>query len=236
MKDLVRLGSEADGGYIVTKKSVDASTLVISMGLNDDWSFEEEFTTKANAKAKVLCFDHTVTPKFWVRHALRSIRMGKLGSVGKYFSYKSFFSQPGIQHRKMMIGYDGPGATSLATLMKEIDDQNIFLKIDIEGWEYRIFEDVIASQDRVTAIAMELHDIDLHRDRITDFLSRLKNFTLIHLHGNNYGGVDAGGDPLVIELTLVRNDLVEPATDGPASSIAVLPNNPALPEIDLVYG
>ena len=41
----------------------------------------------------------------------------------------------------------------------------ILLKIDIEGSEYRILEDIISIKDSLNALIIEFHDIDLHKDK-----------------------------------------------------------------------
>ena len=41
--DLVRIGRDHDGGYLVSASDIENSQLLISLGVNDDWSFEEQF-------------------------------------------------------------------------------------------------------------------------------------------------------------------------------------------------
>ena len=41
--DLIRLGQDNDGGYLVEKKSTEKTKNLISFGLADDWSFEKDF-------------------------------------------------------------------------------------------------------------------------------------------------------------------------------------------------
>ena len=43
-KDLVRLGKDHDGGYLVNEQDVLNTEILISLGIGEDWSFEEEFT------------------------------------------------------------------------------------------------------------------------------------------------------------------------------------------------
>lgn len=42
-EDLVRLGKNYDGGYLVNQADIDKTTKLISFGVKDDWSFEEDF-------------------------------------------------------------------------------------------------------------------------------------------------------------------------------------------------
>ena len=40
---LKRLGSSTDGGYLVPLECIKNTKILLSFGLNDDWSFEENF-------------------------------------------------------------------------------------------------------------------------------------------------------------------------------------------------
>jgi hypothetical protein len=51
---------------------------------------------------------------------------------------------------------------------------------------------------------IELHDIDLHKEKIINFIKQL-DLELIHIHPNNFAGVDRNNDPIVVELTFEKN-------------------------------
>jgi hypothetical protein len=209
--DLVRLGAPLDGGYVVSRRSVAASTTLLSMGLNDDWRFESEF--RAQNGAGVHCYDHTVTPRFWMLNAMKQAVLLRFNRVFQYFRYRRFFRGDVVHHR-IKIGYDGNSETSLDTIINKLASDRIFLKVDIEGSEYRILDSVIKNADRFTAAVFEFHDIDLHRHRLAEFISRFKDFSVIAVNGNNFGGIDPLGDPLVLEVSFVRNDFL---ADGNAA-------------------
>ncbi|OCP19464.1 MULTISPECIES: FkbM family methyltransferase [unclassified Ensifer] len=229
---LIRLGSPRDGGYVVSERAVRASRLLISMGLNDDWQFEKEFRKLADVG--VVCFDHSVTWKFWLRYYVEQALRLRWARLTRYLDYRWFFSRPGVEHRPIRIGYDQPGEVSVAGLLKEFTGNDIFLKIDIEGSEYRILDDLVKYSDRFTSVVMEFHDIDLNRDRIARFVEGMANFKIVFLHANNYGGSDGQGDPLVIEMSFVRKDLLDPVKPGEARP--ELPANTSrLPDIELRY-
>ena len=61
--ELVRVGRSNDGGYLIGKNSINSSEYLISMGLDLDWSFEEEFIKK-NDKINIICFDDNLDKKF----------------------------------------------------------------------------------------------------------------------------------------------------------------------------
>ncbi len=222
---LLRLGSKSDGGYWLSSASLAATQTLLSFGLSSNWDFEEEFRYQSGAK--IICFDHTVNAFFWRKHAVSMISKMRLSDLGCYFSYKRFFKTSSeVEHRLVQVGYDGPGSTSLATLMRDIPPRSLFLKCDIEGSEYRIFNDILAYQECLTGIAIEFHDIDLHREKVSKLLEGLKDFVIVALAANNFGGIDSNGDPIVIEMSLIHRDFVEPRNDASPYVIPVA-NNPS---------
>ncbi len=228
--NLVRMGSDLDGGYVVATPAIKASGLLISMGLSDNWDFEADFRKVGNAR--IVCLDHTINTRFWLRHAIARILTGQFSRLGRYFSYRRFFGRSGVEHRQLKVGYDGSGGVSLETLVAKEPLNSVFLKADIEGSEYRIFDDIARYADRLTGIAIEFHDIDLHRDRINKLFKSLPDFSIVALAANNFGGVDNEGDPIVIEVTLIRKDFV---SLGAGQKFEAVTNDPSHNAIEPVY-
>ena len=69
--DLVRIGRPYDGGYTITEKDIKKTGYLISLGIDDDWSFEEHFKKKTGAK--IVCFDNNVNYKFWIKRFLKNL-------------------------------------------------------------------------------------------------------------------------------------------------------------------
>ena len=44
--DLIRIGRDYDGGYLVSKSDIEKTDELIGLGINDDWSFEEDFLSQ----------------------------------------------------------------------------------------------------------------------------------------------------------------------------------------------
>ena len=63
--DLIRLGKKNDGGYIVSKKSLESGNCLLTFGMSNEWSFEEDFI-KYNSKNYVHIYDHTVDLNFFL--------------------------------------------------------------------------------------------------------------------------------------------------------------------------
>ena len=59
--NLVRLGKDNDGGYLVEKDSLLNSESLISFGINLDWSFEKDFFKLK--ERPIHCYDHTINIK-----------------------------------------------------------------------------------------------------------------------------------------------------------------------------
>ena len=208
--DLIRLGRDHDGGYLVERKSVQEAGALVSFGISDDWSFERSFLNCNTVPLEA--YDHTTTPflflyKVW--RLLGSILIFKkppwllFNAFWAPFDYYLFFRKNRIHHR-LRVGGGVRNSVSLRTVMSEIQSRPVFLKIDIEGSEYEVLDDLIAHSDQCCGLAIEFHDMHLHRDEILSFLGEYP-LTLVHIHGNNCGKVDSSGDPCVCEFTFARN-------------------------------
>ncbi len=122
--------------------------------------------------------------------------------------------------------------------LKEIIKKNenintpLFLKIDIEGSEYRVLPDIINYKNQIEAIIIEFHDVDLHLEKIVKFVKDL-DFKITHIHGNNYERT-VNNLPLVMEVTLEKNpDFKDEFSDLPHKDDA--PCNPKNQEIRLIF-
>ena len=108
--DLIRLGRNNDGAYLVGKNSVLNANALISFGVHDDCSFEKDF--KNLNPANVLCFDYIVDNKFWFkkfRRALRKFFKGEISLIKEFFfniyNHKKFFNKKNsFFYKKKIVG------------------------------------------------------------------------------------------------------------------------------------
>ena len=208
--DLIRIGSDNDGGYLISEKDVDNSEILISLGISEDWSFEEDFLKMKNIE--LLAFDGTISEKkflLFIKSRLRQIyRINNfLSAVKLYLSYKKFFEGKRKHFEKNVSSgvKNNPNFITMKEIFQLTPLNNIFLKIDIEGWEYRILEDILDNQERLSCLVIEFHDCDLHLDRIKNFIKTF-SLNLIHIHANNYSEISTKDNlPLVMELTFSKN-------------------------------
>ena len=70
---LIRLGKKYDGGYLVGLKSVLNSKYLISFGISDDWTFENDFI-KINSDINVYSFDDTLDLKWLINRFLKNLK------------------------------------------------------------------------------------------------------------------------------------------------------------------
>ncbi len=240
--NLIRLGQDNDGGYLVGANAALKSEYIVSFGINDDWSFEEQFK-KYNPKIKILAFDPNVTNTFFIWRIwfsilslLRAHPKFFYNNIKKWLSFKKFFNKEDNKFFLNKIGRGGlrkPLITIDEIIKMTNGSKNIFFKIDIEGSEYRILDDIIKNSDCICGIVIEFHDIDLHLEKIQNFIANLK-LKLIHIHANNCGEPTSLGMPVVIELTFDKDpDLINEAVSFPHKLDQR--NDPKFEDIELLF-
>ena len=69
-EDLIRVGQNLDGGYIINKEILNKTEIILTFGLSDEFSFEKEFK-KNNQKVNIFVYDHTVNFMFWLNHFVK---------------------------------------------------------------------------------------------------------------------------------------------------------------------
>lgn len=59
--DLIRLGQDKDGGYVLNKCLLGQSRVLVGLGINADWSFEEDFARHSGEDLRVWGYDFSVS-------------------------------------------------------------------------------------------------------------------------------------------------------------------------------
>lgn len=196
-QQLVRIGSQCgDGGYMVCDLP-GSYDVILTCGVSSNIDFEIDFCDRYPG-LKCFAFDGTVDSL--------PTTAGKVTFV------------------KKNVGNGTDGTTNLKEYIG--DHHNVFLKMDIEGHEFRVFPELSDVMHQIKQIVMEIHspgDIQLHptyfkglsditHPVMFDMLSMMnKTHTLVHVHPNNgcevhhYEGTLL---PNVFECTFVRNEFV----------------------------
>tara|TARA_Y100001970_G_scaffold286396_1_gene408450 strand:+ start:209 stop:964 length:756 start_codon:yes stop_codon:yes gene_type:complete len=237
--DLIRIGKDNDGGYLVCKNSVYKSDVLISFGISDDFSFEEQFQKLNNVK--IFAYDPTTTNNFFLKQFLHNIL--KLNFIqffnkfNNYIKFKNFFKKKNNHFFLKKIGKGGSISykhISINEILKLSDDKsNFFFKIDIETSEYRILEDLIYNMKNIEGVVIEFHDVDLHILKIVNFIKEFE-LKLIHIHANNWADYGENNIPTSIELSFSKNPVL-------VDQNLILPhkldqrNNPDAEDIKLIF-
>lgn len=226
---LERIGRANDGGYLVDSRSVENSDMLIGLGINDDWSFEEDFYSQH--PVPIVAFDGSVGKSEFVRRFIKAaLQVHKPQKALSRFrtirNYGKFFTDD-RKHEEKHVGLSSePGYISFPAIIDEARKQNrskIFFKVDVEGWEYRLLDEFVHNASLMTGLAIEFHDIDLHIDKLRDFVTRFP-LTLVHTHCNNYVICNDKKVPLVIECTFTAFEAEEELVSKLPSDLD-MPNN-----------
>tara|TARA_Y100000389_G_scaffold137206_1_gene134785 strand:- start:31 stop:777 length:747 start_codon:yes stop_codon:yes gene_type:complete len=232
--DLIRLGGKHDGGYLVSKSDVKKTNLLLSFGINDDWKFEKDFNLINSIP--ILAYDASTNFRLFLKRSLGALfRYNFTESLTKPFQYlllKNFFSKKNTLIKKY-VGIDSDeNNISLNNIFKHLNEDQIFIKMDIEGSEYRCLDSIIENQSNITGAVIEFHDVDLNINRIINFIKNF-NLKIAHIHANNYSLINKN-IPLIIEVTFSKNANF-------SKSYPILPhkydkpNNPKEDEIKLIF-
>ena len=236
---LKRIGGNNDGGYVIDERNISNSDILIGLRMSDNWLFEEEFNSINPVPTYI--YDRTVSLKVFLKKCKKYFfRINKpkifIHWLKTSYKYIKFFKGNKF-HQKKLVGINlPPDYISLDSIINNLKSEyfsHIYLKIDIEGWEYRLLEDLILHSEVIEGLAIEFHDVDLHIDKIEKFIKKFP-LTLVHTHCNNYSPINDNNIPLAIECTFsceaVSKQLV---TNLP--NILDMPNNPQIEDYKLTF-
>jgi hypothetical protein len=218
--ELVRLGADRDGGYVVPRAAIGAADVLLSFGLSANWEFEKAFLAARRAQGRELlihAYDHTVDARSLrvyrlksLAHFLRTGRRDFWDAARRAGGYRAFFDGRRATHFKERVARDsGPGRVSLDAIMERIPaGMRAFLSMDIEGDEYRVGDALPKHAARFGGIGVEFHDLDLQWDRFIAIHEALAaSFVVAHVHINNVQGLGPGGRPILLEVTYLARSL-----------------------------
>ena len=244
---LVRLGRDYDGGYLIDFRCIGNADCLVSVGINDDWSFEKDF--RALSQVPIIAID-TKTSR-WLfrrrqyRETIKSFVKGLVGRKNRddprrhkalLMDYDEFFKDDNRHIRKFLAGAKDAKHITIDDVVNRLipkHHRRFLLKIDIEGAEYGILNDICGISERLVGLVMEFHDVVERIDEIKAFMAKLP-LNLCHVHCNNFGGVSDGGLPRAIELSFTACEVCD-------THFVELPNvldrsnSPHFPEIQIAF-
>lgn len=217
--DKIRIGAHGDGGYVCLNDFEGLDT-ALSLGINDNVSWDSDV---ADRGLTIYQYDHTVdAPR------PDDPRM--------------------VFHRTMICPEASDNAETLGSLIrrhdKDRDRPNIILKIDIENWEWPVFDAIDpALLARVSQIVGEFHafefmDYEEWSSRAERVIRKITDkFALIHVHSNNYAAFSVIANiPVarVMEFSFVNRAMYRVAsTDEVFPNELDAPCDPNMPENQL---
>lgn len=194
-EELIRVGARNDGGYILPKVLYTSSIGLLSLGVGDNWQFEEQWK-RDNPSSLIHSYDGTIHPEEW--------------SEDQRAKFNRVFSGNAVFFPLNIAAKESQATRSFRSAMDSLHAREVFVKIDIEGGEYFICEQILNARGRVPGLVIEYHYTSKLRDYFVSQLRSLLDFyTLVHLHANNGCQLAFDGFPTVIEITLVRSDLIQ---------------------------
>lgn len=213
---LCRIGPAKDGGYVIHKDALYKTKHIVTLGLNDEWSFESHFL-KINKKTKVVAYDHTITLDFWLKRflkdllsffLLRKVKFNQILDIFKYFHYLFFFKNN--VHYQLKVGKEKNCINLDKILSNFKEKKSVFLKIDIEGSEYQIINEIKKYSQIINSIVIEFHELNKKKNflKMINFIKNNHPFKIVHIHGNNFSKIDRYGNPSCLELTLVNSNYI----------------------------
>jgi hypothetical protein len=230
--DLVRVGNENDGGYILSKRQIDKADIVLSFGIRDDWTFEEEFSKRKDVK--IYSYDYSTrdqpffTKKYGITYLaivynLVFLRFRRLrhhiGTFHRKEEFHRFFDGEKRFFIPKFLGQNDDERTiRFETIFRELGetgDLSVFLKMDIEGAEYQCLPEALPYLDKLNGMAVEFHNLDTADREFDELLNKLSaEFYVVHVHGCNFAKCIKGTDiPAVLEITFINKKLM-PAKTG----------------------
>ena len=173
-RNVIRIGSKNDGGYVLINKSFESS-LLISMGIGVNLDFEEDWL---ECGGKVVAYDGTIT----------KINSSVLTESTNCFKW--------IKHNINFIGDEESisinQAIDNALEVFHIKGNDCVLKMDIEKSEWSALEEISEENlSRFDQIIIEFHDIIkltlIDYSKVNRVLLKLhQNFDLVWKHENNF--------------------------------------------------
>jgi FkbM family methyltransferase len=159
----VFIGSEY-GGWNVSVDLLGPDSVVYSFGVGEDITFDLGLIAKFGLT--IHAFDPTPRSIEWIRR--QSLPEGfhfEPVGIGDYDGELSFFLPSNPMHVSMSIVHQSQSASPvrlpvcrLSTLARNLRHTSIdVLKMDIEGAEYGVLEDILQSEIRISQILVEFH-------------------------------------------------------------------------------
>ena len=246
--ELIRLGSDNKGGYVVSADAVTSTRYLLSLGLGNRCEFELDFA--AMARLKRLHAHDPALDADELREAGRRSILPFFGDTPQrrrarahLKNYRTLFTDrgPDFRHSRDPIGLS-EGALPLHEALAALGAEpgRGFLKCDIGGAEYEMLDAIIEANESLSGLVIAFHDVPARLREIRVFLMAMKDFMVLdNIVADNRRGVDPQGLPNVITLSMSTAFPVDPhiPTAGATRRYKILnePDDPSLIDFEILY-
>ncbi|MDR0733900.1 MAG: hypothetical protein LBF08_07575 [Dysgonamonadaceae bacterium] len=132
-----------------------------------------------------------------------------------FITFKRFFKSKlhRFYYPKFLGQKDDKIYTRLDTVFKNLQEEpenlSVFIKMDIESWEYRTLPQLVPFFDKINGLTVEFHELDIAEKKFEEIMELFStHFDIAHVHGNCYGGLIHGTKlPMVLEITFINKAL-----------------------------
>ena len=256
--DLIRVGPQGDCGYVIPRSVAENTNAIYSIGISTNWEFEVEMAVR-NPKIKIHAFDRTSGWTVFAFVALRDLLRGDPSesermTINARFKSALHYLKLSVKFRIFFSGgkkFERKWVRESSTSKSEIsfagsinglfDDDEVMLKIDIEGGEYELSESLIEclkkNSKKINSVVMEFHDTRTRRTEFEHLVHEISSVVpIVHIHGNNCVVVAPDGLPEVVEITFAK-DCKNGYSDNLSFPLAGLdfPNDKSLPDLSFYF-
>jgi hypothetical protein len=198
----VRYGSNNDGGYVIAELD-GGYDCYISAGISDEESFSRDFINEFNMN-----------------------EFNSFGFDGTIDNYPYHYTEKISFIKKNINSFNDDSNSNLSFYTETYN--NIFLKMDIEGGEYKWLLEIDEEQlNKFKQIVIEFHGVTNNTwgynyiDKIKCLEKLSKTHYIIHAHGNNNDCV-VNNIPNVIELTYVNKNYFDVSPGFNTTSLPII--------------
>tara|TARA_A100001011_G_scaffold394841_1_gene488205 strand:+ start:2540 stop:3337 length:798 start_codon:yes stop_codon:yes gene_type:complete len=218
--NLLRLGRNSDGGYVVNLDAIKKCNILISFGMGSDWSFELDYIKKNN-NGSIHIYDYTVSASPYIKEIIkyfrrfitfRSTYIALIERLNNFYNYKKFLSLRNVNFYKEKITdkITNKIDSDINKVFQRIKKEEVILKCDIEGSEYKIIDHILEHNEQIQMLIVEFHWIDKNEEEFLEAIKKLKNyFQIVHIHGNNHFQEKINGLPIILEITFLKTKYVK---------------------------
>lgn len=195
----IRIGNKNDGGYIINELISQNTNRLVSIGIGGEDTFERDWART---------FPNTIIEMYDGTYPCNHICQ----EFNDRINQNIFYYQNNVGNEINQIKLFNILNKPIPTL----------LKIDIEGGEYNIFNNLFL-ENNIIGLIIEIHDLHYpeYRKKMIELLkNNFKNMLLFHVHGNSWGGyfdlaitetdppIVVKNFPHVLELSFINKNIV----------------------------